>query len=69
MMKYEATQPREVYKTALKQLWPDWPRHDSDIKINFYDAVLQCIVGVFLKKVSRWVNHIEAGYVVSWAQA
>ncbi|KAI0444767.1 kinase-like protein [Xylaria telfairii] len=38
-MDYEATQLREVYKKRLRQLWPDWPPRDSDIKLDFYEAL------------------------------
>ncbi|KAI0459670.1 kinase-like protein [Xylaria acuta] len=66
-MEYEATQLREVYKTRLKQLWPDWPPQDSDIKLDFYEAILLCSAGVFLKIVNRWMDQIETGDVMRLA--
>ncbi|KAI3318837.1 kinase-like protein [Xylariaceae sp. AK1471] len=68
-MEYEATQLREVYKTRLRQLWPDWPLKDSQIKVDFYEAILQCSARVFVKMVNRWVDHIESGDMIRWAEA
>ncbi|KAI1736597.1 phosphotransferase enzyme family-domain-containing protein [Xylaria scruposa] len=68
-MEYEATQLREVYKTRLRQLWPEWPLQESDVKLDFYEATLQCSAGVFLKMVNRWVDHIERGDMIRLADA
>ncbi|KAI0549083.1 phosphotransferase enzyme family-domain-containing protein [Xylaria curta] len=68
-MEYEATQLREVYKIRLRQLWPEWPLQDSDVKLDFYEATLQCSAGVFLKMVNRWVDHIERGDIIRLADA
>lgn len=69
LMEYETTRLRAVYETRLRQLWPDWPREESHIKVDFFEAVLQCGSGVFVKKVDRWVNNIERGDLIRWADA
>ncbi|KAI8951067.1 kinase-like protein [Xylaria longipes] len=68
-MEYEATQLREVYKTRLRQLWPDWPPQDSDRKLDFYEAALLCSGGVFLKLVNTWMDRIERGDPIRLADA
>lgn len=67
LMEYEVTQMRAVYEARLKELWPDWPVEDSHIKVDFFDAVLVCSGGIFAKKVDRWVNSIERGDLIRWA--
>ncbi|KAI0490145.1 kinase-like protein [Xylaria cf. heliscus] len=52
-MEYEATKLREVYKTRLRQLWPNWPPQDS----------------FFLRMVETWMDHIERGDVIRLADA
>ncbi|TGJ84792.1 hypothetical protein E0Z10_g3993 [Xylaria hypoxylon] len=66
-MDYEATQLREVYKTRLRQLWPDWPLQDSHIKLDFYMAVLRCSAGIFVKLTNIWIDHVERGDVIRLA--
>lgn len=68
-MEYEATQLQEVYKTRLRQLWPGWPPQDSDTKLDFYEAVLLCSGGVFMKMVNRWIDHREKGEPIRLADA
>ncbi|KAI3391991.1 hypothetical protein diail_6367 [Diaporthe ilicicola] len=66
-MDYETTQLRKLYKEKLRQLWPDWPLEDSYLKIDFLEAVFQCSAGLFVKKVDRWVDSIERGDLIRWA--
>ncbi|KAJ2989583.1 hypothetical protein NUW58_g3397 [Xylaria curta] len=68
-MEYEATQLREVYETRLRQLWLDWPLQDSQIKVDFYTAVLQCSAGVSAKMANRWLDRVESGNMIRWADA
>lgn len=69
LMEYETTRLRAVYETRLRQLWPDWPAEESHIKVDFFEAVLQCSCGIFVKKVGRWVDNIERGNLIRWADA
>ncbi|KAK2607546.1 hypothetical protein N8I77_006210 [Diaporthe amygdali] len=69
LMEYETTQLRAVYEARLRQLWPAWPLQESQIKVDFFDAVLQCSAGVFVKQVDRWVDSIERGDLIRWADA
>ena len=66
-MEYETTQPREVYKTRLAGLWPEWPVHNSQVKIDFYEALTQCDIGAWTKMVNTWVKRIQGGTMVRWA--
>jgi aminoglycoside phosphotransferase (APT) family kinase protein len=68
-MEWEVTQLRKVYSTRLRELWPDWPVEESYLQIDFYEALLQCSAGVFLKKVNRWVDSIERGHLLRWTDA
>ncbi|KAI1132013.1 phosphotransferase enzyme family-domain-containing protein [Nemania abortiva] len=67
LMEYEMTQLREVYGTRLRQSCPDWPLRHSHTKIDFYEAVIQCNAGVFVRKVNKWINEIESGNMIRWA--
>lgn len=69
LMEYETTQLRAVYERRLRELWPDWPLEESQIKVDFYDAVLQCSGGILWKKVARWADSIERGDMIRWADA
>lgn len=69
LMEYETTQLRAVYEASLRQLWPDWPLEEDHIKVDFFEAVLQCSSGIFVKKVDRWVDNIERGNLIRWADA
>ncbi|KAJ0125230.1 hypothetical protein J7T55_006575 [Diaporthe amygdali] len=69
LMEYETTQLRAVYEARLRQLWPAWPLQESQIKVDFFDAVLQCSAGVFVKQADRWVDSIERGDLIRWADA
>lgn len=69
LMEYETTKLRVVYEARLRELWPDWPREESHIKVDFFDAVLQCSSGVFVKQVDRWIDGIERGDLIRWADA
>lgn len=65
-MEYEVTQLQKVYASKLKELWPDWPVEDSQSKVDFYEAMLQCDAGVFVKQVERWADSLERGEVMRW---
>lgn len=67
LMEYETTQLRKVYHDKMRSFWPDWDlcREESGLKLDFYDAVVRCAAGVFLKRVGIWVDKIEAGDFVS----
>ncbi|KAG8158087.1 hypothetical protein KVR01_011848 [Diaporthe batatas] len=67
LMDYETTQLRAVYERRLRELWPAWPLRDSQIKVDFFDAVLECNAGIFLGRVGRWADSIERGDLVKWA--
>lgn len=69
LMEYETTKLRAVYEARLKELWPDWPREESHVKVDFFDAVLQCSSGVFVKQVNRWIDSIERGDSIRLADA
>ena len=66
-MEYEATQLRKVYKAKLKQLWPDWPLEESCVNADFFDAILECSAGVFVKQLNRWIDSLENGIFIRWA--
>lgn len=69
LMEYETTQLRAVYEARLRQLWPDWPLEESHRKVDFFEAVLQCSAGIFVKKVNRWVDSVERGDLIRWTDA
>lgn len=69
LMEYETTRLRAVYETRLRQLWQDWPAEESHIKVDFFEAVLQCSSGIFVRKVGRWVDNIKRGNLIRWADA
>ncbi|ETS84910.1 hypothetical protein PFICI_02935 [Pestalotiopsis fici W106-1] len=60
-MEWEVTQLRKVYSTKMRELWPDWPLEESNLKVDFYEAVLQCAAGIFLKQVDKWADGKESG--------
>ncbi|KAL1862678.1 hypothetical protein Daus18300_008476 [Diaporthe australafricana] len=68
-MEYETTQLRTVYKAKLREMWPDWPLEDNYLKVDFLEAVFQCGAVIFVKKVDRWVDSIERGDLIRWADA
>lgn len=67
LMEYEVTQLQKVYDARLKQLWPDRPVEDSLVKIDFFVVMLQCAAGAFLRRVGTWVESLERGEVIRWA--
>lgn len=69
LMEYEVTRLQEVYDAKLRQLWPDRPVEDSRVKVDFYDVMLQCSAGFFLKQVDTWVDSLERGDIIRWADA
>lgn len=69
LMEYETTQLRAVYESRLRELWPGWPLPESQIKVDFFDAVLQCSGGVFVKQVNNWADSISRGDPIRWADA
>lgn len=69
LMEYETTKLRAVYEASLRQLWPDWPLEENHMKVDFFEAVLQCSSGIFVKKVDRWVDSIQRGNSIRWADA
>ncbi|KAK7711997.1 hypothetical protein SLS64_005268 [Diaporthe eres] len=69
LMEYETTKLRAVYEASLRQLWPDWPLEENHLKVDFFEAVLQCSSGIFVKKVDRWVDSIQRGNLIRWADA
>ena len=69
LMEYETTKLRAVYEARLRQLWPDWPLGQSDTDVDFFEAVLQCSAGIFVKKVNKWVDSLERGDPIRWADA
>ncbi|KAH8203355.1 hypothetical protein TruAng_002450 [Truncatella angustata] len=68
-MEWEVAQLRKVYSARLSELWPDWPLEESYMKVDFFEAVLQCSAGIFLKKVNKWVDSMERGHLIRWADA
>ncbi|KAJ7217078.1 phosphotransferase enzyme family-domain-containing protein [Mycena pura] len=66
LMQYEVTQLQKVYDAKLAVLWPNHPLEESALKVDFYEAVLQCIAGIWLKKVNKWVDCIDRGEIVRW---
>lgn len=67
LMEYEVTQLQKVYDARLKQLWPDRPVEESLVKVDFFEAILNCNTGIFLKQVGTWVNTIEVGKLIRFA--
>lgn len=67
LMDYEVTRLQEVYNAKLKQLWPDRPVEDSRMKVDFFEALLQCDAGYCLKQVGTWVDSVERGELIRWA--
>lgn len=63
LMEYEQTQLRVIYNDKMRSLWPDWDLQvaESKLKLDFYDAVVRCGGGVYLKRILRWVDKIEQG--------
>lgn len=68
-MEYEATHLRDVYRTKLKRLWPEWPIRDYDFRVEFYNSLLQCNVGIWPGVVSNWIDKIERGNVIELGDA
>ncbi|KAH0522345.1 hypothetical protein TsFJ059_006206 [Trichoderma semiorbis] len=61
-MEYDQTQLREVYKTRLKELCPEWVE-ESPFENDFYEAVSQCD-GIWKKKARKWAGRVEKGEAV-----
>lgn len=64
-MEHEQTQLRRIYADKMRSLWPDWDLQveESKLKLDFYDAVVRCCGGVYLKRILRWVDKIEKGEI------
>lgn len=67
LMEYEVTQLQKVYDAKLRQLWPDRPLEESQVKVDFFEAILQCSAGFWLKQVDTWVDRVERGELIRWA--
>lgn len=67
-MDYEGTQLRKVYEATLKELWPDIPLKESDTKIGFFEAVMQCNGRISMAYVHYWLDRLQEGVVVKWGE-
>lgn len=63
------TRLQQVYDSKLMKLWPDRPMEASRVKLDFFEAMLQCSAGLFLEKVDSWVDSLERGELIRWADA
>lgn len=61
------TRLQVVYDAKLRQILPHRPVEDSCVKLDFFDAVLQCSAGFYLKQVRTWVDSLERGEFIRWA--
>lgn len=66
LMEYDTTQLRRAYRAKMRKLWPDWPEEESRKQVDFYQALLQCNAGVWVKQVKAWVDRMERGESVRW---
>lgn len=67
LMEWEVTQLQKVYDARLKQLWPDRLEHDGlDLKMDFFEAFVQCGAALWKNVVSRWVDKLEGGEDIRW---
>lgn len=63
MMEYEQTLLRKVYSDRLSQLCPAWCEalNESELKRDFYEAVLRCANRWRLGRIDDWVQAIKDG--------
>lgn len=67
LMEWEVTQLQKVYDARLKQLWSNrLGENNLDLKLDFFDAFVQCNVGFWTKAVVKWVDRVEGGEVIRW---
>lgn len=66
LMEYDQTQLRKIYHDRMRSLWPDWDLEiaESKLKFEFYDAVTIFPSGFYLRRITEWVDKLEAGEVV-----
>lgn len=65
LLEYDQTQLCKIYHDRLRSLWPEWDLQvaESRLEYNFYDAVVSCAIGSYLKAILEWVEGLEAGEV------
>lgn len=63
LMDYDQTQLRKVYHDKMRSLWPDWELEiaESKLKFEFLDAVTMLPIGLFLGRIAKWLDKLEAG--------
>lgn len=67
LMEWEMTQLQKVYDARLKQLWPNrLAENNLDLKLDFFEAFVQCNAGFWTRPVTKWVDRVEGGEIIRW---
>ncbi|KAK0645445.1 phosphotransferase enzyme family-domain-containing protein [Cercophora newfieldiana] len=61
LMEYEQTQLRKVFAARMRQLRPEWEveAQESQLRVDFLEAVTKCGGGFYLKRIEQWVDAVE----------
>lgn len=67
LMEWEVTQLQKVYDARMEQLWPDRLSEDRlNLKLDFFEALVQCSAGLWFRAVTKWVDRVEGGEAIRW---